>query len=262
MKEYKILHLYSDTLDLYGDYFNLKCIERHISQMGLECRICTLQIDDELSADGYDMIYIGHGKARNLAAVSEHFVKYGESFRNAIEDGKLFLVTGNARLLFGRSFESIDGKRLEGIGAFDYVGAEGGKVFTSDVVSSPVFAPDERCYGFINRTQHIEGENPYPLFRLISGAGDGKEGNAAFEGTLYKNFFGTWQMGPLLPRNPLLLKELLRRLLGDDFRDFDTSLEQKALDCTLAEFSEKNNNCSPSLTQHTHNAHIRCILST
>ena len=54
-------------------------------------------------------------------------------------------------------------------------------------------------------------------------------------GILYRNFFGTWQLGPLLVKNPEILKELLRRLVGEAFRDWNTTAEELALKLTLNE---------------------------
>ena len=34
MAEYKILHIYSDLLDLYGDYTNVTSVRRALEQMG------------------------------------------------------------------------------------------------------------------------------------------------------------------------------------------------------------------------------------
>ena len=42
-------------------------------------------------------------------------------------------------------------------------------------------------------------------------------------------------MGPLLPRNPLLLREILFRLTGAE-TTYDDTLERKALEATLREF--------------------------
>lgn len=235
MREIKILHIYSDALDLYGDYFNVSCVKNHLEGMGLGCRVDYVQLGDEIRCDGYDMVYIGHGKARNLVAVADHFRAYGDTAGRAIEDGKLFFVTGNARLLFGKSFAAPDGSAMDGIGIFDYTGAETGKVFTADIVGECIFDTSVRTYGFVNRTQYIVGEPEHPLFRVLAGPGD-SDSHTGYEGTLYKNFFGTWQMGPILPRNPGLLREILRRIAGEDFRDYDDALERKALELTLSEF--------------------------
>ena len=49
------------------------------------------------------------------------------------------------------------------------------------------------------------------------------------------NLFATWALGPVLARNPVMLKEVLRLVLGEDYRETDFSLEQRAVDMILAE---------------------------
>lgn len=145
---------------------------------------------------------------------------------------------GECRELFGQSFTTPAGEVLPGIGLFNYTGVETNKVFVSDVLVQPVYDESARVYGFVNRTAYLEGENSNPLFTVLSGCGDGETPDGK-EGTLYRNFFATWSMGPILARNPSLMRELLHRLLGDDYRECDFSLEEKALNLVIAEF-EKN----------------------
>ncbi len=244
-KDIKILHVYSDAMDLYGDYFNVTCVKQSLEKRGFKCSVDTTGIGDAIDPTGYDMVYIGHGKARNVAAVSEHFVNYANAIKSAVKGGTVFFVTGSARLLFGKEFTTAEGEVKPGIGLFNYIGYDTGKVFTSDVVGKLMTASDESdimTYGFVNRTHYISGKNKHPLFKVLKGAGDGEgdESEDGFEGTLYKNFFGTWQMGPLLARNPAILEEIVKRILGDAYvkpaASSEKSLEERALELTLSEF--------------------------
>lgn len=235
MKNIKILHLYSDALDLYGDYKNLDVLVSRIKEGGHNVSVDKPELYDDISFDQYDMVYIGHGKARNLAAVAEHFVKYEKEVKASVESGTLWLCTGNSRELFGKSFTTPDGDAKRGIGLFDYKGVETNKVFVCDMKGVPSFASDSFCYGFANRTAYLEGENEYPLFTNVVGFSDSESCDGT-EGTLYKNFFGTFSMGPVLARNPNFLKEILKRLLGDVPKECDFSLEEKAQSLVLAEF--------------------------
>ena len=239
MRDIKLLHIYSQTMDLYGDYSNITAIDKYIKEMGYNCSITCVELGEEINTTDYDFVYMGHGKAKNLNAVAPHFVKYKDHILSQIENEQIFFVTGNARLLFGKEFQTFDNKRACGIGLFDYTAIETGDVFTSDVISRPVFDESIVVYGFINRTSHMVGENKYPLFKVISGSCDG-EIKTSLEGNLYKNYIGTWQMGPLLLRNPALLKDILKRILKEDYKEVDTTLEEKALALTLKEFKELN----------------------
>jgi len=232
----KILHLYAEAMDLYGDVKNLEVLCQRIRECGAEVTVDTCEIWNEMNLDGYDMVYMGHGKARNLAAVQPHFVKYADAIKAKIEEGQLWFVTGNARELFGKEFSTVDGKKLAGIELFDYVGVEKNLVFVADLKGTASFDPELKSYGFANRTAYLNhpNGNEHPLFVDCVGFGDGEEADGK-EGTLYKNFFATWAMGPVLVRNPGLMQEILRRL-GLDANKCDFSLEERALELVLAEF--------------------------
>ena len=112
MKHIRILHLYSNALDLYGDYKNLTVLQRRIAETGNTSDITEINLDEVIDPTGYDFVYIGHGKARNLAAVAPHFAQYGEAIRAAIEGGQVWFVTGNARELFGQRFTTPTGETM------------------------------------------------------------------------------------------------------------------------------------------------------
>lgn len=240
-REIKILHLYSKTLDLYGDSSNISAIQHRIQELGYVCKVFNQELGESLYLKPYDLIYMGHGKAKNLEAVSQHFLTYKKHILTEIEEGKIFFITGNSRQLFGKTFQNIMREDLEGLGLFSYTSVETNEVIVSDNICTSSWdegVSEIISYGFINRTSHLVGENEYPWFKITSGLSDTVE-TGGYEGTLYKNFFATWQMGPILVRNPLLLKAIIKRILNDFYRDFDTSLEEKALALTLAEFDNQ-----------------------
>ena len=241
MKTVKILHLYADAMDLYGDKKNLEVLCQRIRETGAQAETAPCGLGEEIKLEGVDLVYMGHGKARSLAAMAPHFCHYSEEIKAHIEAGQLWFVTGNARELFGREFTTVTGEVLPGIGLFDYRGEEHNKVFVADMVGRAAFDETLRCYGFANRTASLvyPAGNPSPLFRQVSGFGD-EDREDGCEGTLYRNFFATWAMGPVLVRNPGLMRELLRRL-GLDPTACDFSLEERALELVLGEFPAQKN---------------------
>ncbi len=231
MTEKNILWLYDDLLDLYGDSGNLTILVSKLRAMGIEARITCKSLGDTLDFDSFDLIYAGPGKAKNLAQAALHLQKYAAQVKAAVAAGKLFFVTGNARLLFGKGFTGFDGKEYPGVGLLPYTGRETGNVFVSDVVYARQGAEG---YGFINRTAHIDGNEEGFLFDVLQGACD-SETPTGHEGNRLENFFGTWLLGPVLVKNPALLKEVLQLLAGAAYTEPDTALEQTALDATVAE---------------------------
>jgi|GEM_PF-376916 len=231
--EIKILCMYDELLDLYGDFGNVRMIKMRLEEMGLSCSLVSCGLGETPDFDACDMLYIGPGKGRSLVHAAKHLIGYAAPFRAAIERGLPALVTGSARLLLGKGFRSADGEDIPCVGLFDYTGYDDGKVFVSDVVGELLIdGAENTAYGFINRTAHIEGSAGSPLLRLKYGAGDGS-GPSSVEGSIYKNLVATWCLGPLLVKNPALLRLFLKRLAGDAFVDYDDSLEKKALALTL-----------------------------
>ncbi len=82
------------------------------------------------------------------------------------------------------------------------------------------------------------GEGIKPFMKVITGHGNnGKDG---MEGVHYKNTFGTYSHGSLLPKNPeitdLLIETALKKRLGEDYQlpVLDDTMEKKARELALS----------------------------
>lgn len=233
MKTIRILWLYGDLLDLYGDRGNLTALTYRLRELNVPYTVEEKSLFDTLELTDYQLIYVGPGKDRNLLRAAAHLAQYADSLRQAVENDTVVLCTGNAQLLFGRSITDEQGHTVASCGLFDYTGELTGEVFTADMVATPVFDPGTPLYAFINRTSRLHEPAAWPLFRVKYASRPVGE----TEGILYRNFMGTWALGPVLAKNPALLREVLVRLLGQDV-SFDSALQDTALERTLAEFPQ------------------------
>lgn len=232
MNEIKILWLYSDLLDLYGDRGNISSITYVLKQNDIPFIVDEKSIFDQLDFNDYDMIYAGPGKDKNILTAAQHLNKYSEEIKKAVEDGKLFLICGNAQLLFGKTVTDLENNIHEGCGLFDYTARITGKVYIDDFIGKTELT-EKPCYCFINRTSEIEGCNEKPLFDVLYSQKDiGKT-----EGIIKNNYCSTWALGPLLAKNPDLLKVFIEKLTGKKL-SWDDSVAQKAYENTLAEFKQ------------------------
>ena len=205
MNKVTILWLYDDLLDLYGDWANLLAVTKGLDAMEIQWEIDHKSLDDEIDFSAYQMVYLGPGKARNLARAAQDFIHRKEAVLAAVERDTVFLVIGNSRLLFGKSFTNAQGEALPGIGLFDYTGQETGNVFISDVLAHPVFAPDIASYGFVNRTAHIHGNERDYLFTVQKGAGDSESdggGGVSSRGKLVPKLFRQLAAGTAFGQKP------------------------------------------------------------
>ena len=74
-----------------------------------------------------------------------------------------------------------------------------------------------KIIGFQNQsytTKNIKN----PLFEVIRGIGSYP--NSEYEGVHYKNFYGTYLIGPLLVRNPNLLSYIVKELIKSKDENF------------------------------------------
>ena len=81
------------------------------------------------------------------------------------------------------------------------------------------------------------GSGAEPLGRVVKGFGNNGRDNT--EGARYRNCFGTYMHGSLLPKNPwftdFLLEQALRRKYGDvTLEPLEDSLEKRAHEAAIA----------------------------
>lgn len=192
----KILHLFHDLMNLYGEYANTLALQRALSEKGKPAEIEQLSIDDELDFSEYDFIYIGSGTEKNQKVALEYLRPYADALKSALDGGKVLLATGNSFEMFGAKITDRYGKEFVGLNFFDFTVTEGERRIVEDIT-----ADFDGCkvIGFINKASMIEGVTD-PLFVIKQGAGN-SESAPNVEGIRSGSFYGTHIIGPLLIRN-------------------------------------------------------------
>ena len=217
--ELKICHMYPDVLNLYGDRGNVMCMTKRLQWRGIEASVTKLPIGAEKSLAGFDLVFIGGGQDFEQQVLLEdlHRGKDREII-SAIEDGVAFLTICGGFQMLGTYYETYDGKRCDFIGALDLhtVGSKtrmiGNYKFRCGADSG-----GSVIVGFENHSGKTRlGGGVKPLGTVL--AGYGNNGEDKTEGVHYKNVFGTYSHGPLLPKNPafcdFMLKTALERKYG------------------------------------------------
>lgn len=198
----KILHLYHDIMNLYGEYGNVLALSRIFEKSGAVCQIDRLSLNDNAVLSDYDFIYIGSGTEKNQKLVLHDFVKYKAQLKTAIDNKKVMLFTGNSFEMLGKTITNCDGKAYDGLNIFDFTVTEQNKRrVTGDVIYSADFLT-KPLVGFVNKCSEIEKINS-PLFNVKMGLAD--NGNSKTEGIRVNNLFGTHLTGPALIKNPHFL---------------------------------------------------------
>lgn len=208
MDKIRIAHLYPDLMNLYGEVGNIMALEKAINDQDMYTEIVKLSVGDKIDFNKYDIYYMGCGSEENQNIVIEDIIKYKDKIKNAIENGVHFLFTGNSYELLGKYIEKTNGEKIECLGIFDFYSKEldsriiGEEILESDLISEPII-------GFQNRQCVLNNKDNH-LFTLINGHADNYKSH--FEGLHYKNLYATYNLGPLLIRNPLFKDYIIKEI--------------------------------------------------
>ena len=135
--------------------------------------------------------------------------------------------------MFGHYYQPFDGDKLLGISLMDAYTVAGKKRFIGNVTVETDFLTPKTLVGFENHSglTYLQGETK-PLGRNI--VGNGNNGRDFEEGGRFKNVFGTYLHGSLLPKNPhfadYLIKLALKTRYGEgiELNKLDDEIELKA----------------------------------
>lgn len=228
MKEIHIAYLYYDFLNLYGENGNIKILKKQLENQEITVYVHFLTLDDELHFKDYDLVYIGAGTEDNQKIALNHLFTYKDDIKEYIENDKFVLATGNALELFGKSIQTKI-KEYKCLNIFDYYTKEeefrmiDECIFTCDFLEKPLI-------GFQNQYTVTRNINNY-LFDVKRGIGSYPKSGK--EGFRYKNFYGTYLIGPIMIRNPEFLEYFIKELVltkypDFQFKDFDLEIERQA----------------------------------
>lgn len=233
----KILHLYYDLMNLYGEYANVSALERYLKQQDIDVVTDKKSLYDDIDFSEYAFIYIGSGtEAKQLIALDD-IRRHSDGLRNAYENGAVILATGNAFELFGNKIVSPDKTEHEALGFFDFYTevTDKQRVLTDQVCICPA---GDKAVGFINKASQIYGVKT-PMFTVTRGEGNNKDEKT--EGIIEGSFYGTHLTGPCLVKNPLMAEHFVRLLCekeGKEFRGLSCEYEMKAYNITLSELEK------------------------
>ncbi|HEY3374220.1 MAG TPA: hypothetical protein VGK02_04045 [Candidatus Aquicultor sp.] len=243
-----LYHLYPDAMNLYGDYGNVLALVKRCEWRGFDVVVTHVKQGDSVDFNAADIILMGGGQDRSQQVIAHDLKQRECALKEAIEQGVCALTVCGAYQLFGHYFRTKEGLELPGIGVFD-VHTEGSddRMIGNTLIDCYSFmTPVDRALlfrgsklrklelvGFENHSgKTYLQEDVTPFGKVIKGYGN--DGASQHEGCRYKNAFGTYLHGPLLPKNPwfadYLIVLALRRKYGENIEviELDNSMEAAA----------------------------------
>ena len=229
----RILHLYHDLMNLYGDYGNIQVLSAHLMDQGIDVRTDRKSVGDDIDFSLYDMIYIGPGTETRQETARKDLLGRSHEIISAVLDGTVVLATGNAMELFG---DSISSEKCLGLVPMKTVLTD--RRYTGDViVTSPLTGA---AVGFINRSSVTDISPEDALFTYLFRA-KGLPAERA-EGYRYLNLFGTHLIGPVLTKNPRFMDvfvKLLTQRAGKEYEPVSYPLEESIFENTMQQLNRR-----------------------
>jgi len=216
----KLCHLYPDLLDLYGDRGNIMVLEARARWRGLDFEVEKVSLGEKIDFASLDILFLGGGSDREQNILVQDLMARVQELKAAIEDGLVVLSICGGYQLLGQYYQTIDGNKIPGLGLVDLwtIGGEN-RLIGNIVVQAELeeLAKTEQklttIVGFENHSGRTYlGSGVKPLGKVIHGHGNNSEDQT--EGMRYKNVFGTYLHGPILPKNPHLADLLLSLALA------------------------------------------------
>lgn len=245
-----ICHLYSDLMDTYGDKGNIITIVKRCGWRNIETTISHVSLNDKLDPEKFDIYFFGGGQDRQQSIVAFDLKNKAENIKKAVENGAVILSICGGYQLLQNYFKTLEGKIINGIGLFDAytVGSTSRMIQNLLIEINPELNAEIRsAYSTINKQfnnltmdligfenhsgKTYLGPEVQPLGKVIMGAGN--NGEDGTEGAIYKNAFGCYLHGSLLPKNPhfadyLISKAIERRYGIVKLKPLDDTIEWQA----------------------------------
>ena len=234
--ELKICHMYPDVLNLYGDRGNVRCLQQRLRWRGIDSVVERLPIGAQARLGDFDLVFIGGGQDFEQQVLLEDLHRGKDrEIRAAIEDGIPFLTICGGYQMLGHYYETYDGQRCDFIGALDlYTVGSKQRMIGNYKFQCGTESGGSLVVGFENHSGKTRlGSGVQPLGQVL--AGFGNNGEDGTEGARYRNVFGTYSHGPLLPKNPalcdfILLTALQRKYGTAELAPLDDTAELAAHD--------------------------------
>lgn len=251
-----ICHLYPDLLNIYGDRGNIICLKNRCQWRGIKVKIINISINDKLMPGQFDLFFGGGGQDRQQLIVADDLQKKKKVLKQEADRGVPMLTICGTYQLFGHYFKTHEGVKIPGISIFDaYTIASRQRKIGNIVVklkqltiNNQQLAISNFLVGFENHSGNTFIETLSPssevtrsdssdggtteMGKVIKGFGN--NGKDKTEGAVYKNVFGCYLHGPLLPKNPHFADMLIKKALEVKYKKkvnlkpLDDSLEWQA----------------------------------
>lgn len=229
MKKIKINHLYSQSMNIYGDIGNIKALVHILNLHNINFEIFSTEIGDNNIKEA-DIYFLGGGQDKDQYSVFKDLLRHRSFISDEVEKDKIFLLICGGYQLFGKFFLDAEGNFIEGLDILDIQTKAPDNKVTSRCIGNIVvrlnqdfisrFGIDTSFSNYIVGFENHGGQTFFQNDSLIV-LGDVIQGfgNNSFEkkeGCNYKGIIGTYMHGSFLPKNPHISYSIINRVLNNN----------------------------------------------
>lgn len=199
-----ILHLYPETMNLYGDRGNVLALARRAQWRGIPVSVHKREAGEPFDWQAVDLVFMGGGEDSHQSRIAADFLALGPELIAHLAEGLPMLAICGGYQLLGRYYKTAKGEELPGLGFLDVWTEPGTGRATGDVVTQTELGIEPATLvGFENHGgRTFLGPSTNPLGRVKRGQGN--NGTDGTEGAVKGHVIGTYLHGSLLPKNPQL----------------------------------------------------------
>ncbi|MDB5181357.1 MAG: putative cobyric acid synthase CobQ [Candidatus Saccharibacteria bacterium] len=227
-KTLTILQLYPNEMNIYGDRGNVLTLVRRAELHGFSPEVI-YHDPGKPFPQSVDLVVGGGGQDSGQDKVQNDLLRINDDLHMLADHEIPMIMVCGMYQLFGRFFKTADGKTIKGIAIFDAETQAGPTRMIGNVILDTPFG---EIIGYENHSgQTFLGKTARSFGKVKKGAGNnGKDG---YEGAIYKNVYGTYLHGSLLPKNPVFADELIKQAAIQRYGKFTPA----QIDDTLAEMA-------------------------
>ena len=242
--ELKILWMYHDLMDLYGDKGNIETLRYRANKRGINVVVDTCTLQEKRNIEDYDIFFLGGGADKEQTLIYKDLLARKESILKAKESGTAFLLICGGYQLFGQYYLDQDGQKIDGLGIYDYYTESSDRdhrCIGNIVVKTNIHDKEVTVVGFENHGGQTKAVSN-PFGKVLVGHGNTYKGK--YEGYMDAQTIATYMHGPLLPKNPaiadeVILRGLNRRYVVEQLEALQDTLENAAHDAMLKRLNVK-----------------------
>lgn len=223
-----IVHLYPKEMNIYGDTGNVLVLKRRAEWRGINIQVKGVGVGEAIPGET-DILVGGGGQDAGQGAIQADLQSKAVAIHRLVNNSVPMLMVCGMYQLFGRSFTTVDGDIIRGIGVLP-LETVGGKERL--IGNTHYMMPFGEVIGYENHSGQTKLDHETDaLGSALLGAGN--NGIDRFEGCRIKNVFGTYSHGPVLAKNPVFADEILRLALkrkygSAELRQLDDTIENLA----------------------------------